>query len=45
MEGDKETKFRAESKGMTIQKLPNLGIYSTNNHQIQTLLQMPKIAC
>jgi hypothetical protein len=41
-EGVTETKFRAETEGMTIQTLPHLGI---NNHQTQTLLQMPTRAC
>jgi hypothetical protein len=41
MEGVTETKFGAESEGMTIQKLPHLGIHPINNHQTQTLLQMP----
>jgi hypothetical protein len=38
MEGVTETKFRAETEGMTIQKLPYLGIHPINNHQTQTLL-------
>ena len=42
MEGVTETKFEAETEGMTIQKLPVLGIHPINNHQTQTLLQMPK---
>jgi hypothetical protein len=37
MEGVTETKFKAEPEGMTIQRLPHLGIYPTNNHQTQTL--------
>jgi hypothetical protein len=41
MEGGTETKFRAESELMTIQRLPHLGFYSINNHQTQTLLQIP----
>jgi hypothetical protein len=45
MEGITETKFRAETEGMTIQKLPHLEIHSINNHQAQTLLQMPTRAC
>jgi hypothetical protein len=44
-EGVTETKFRAETEGMTIQKLPHLGIHPINNHQIQTLLQMPTRVC
>jgi hypothetical protein len=31
------TKFRVESEGMTIQRLPHLGIHPINNHQKQTL--------
>ena len=34
-----------ETEGMTIQRLPNLGIHPINNHQTQTLLQMPTEAC
>jgi hypothetical protein len=45
LEGVRETKFRAETEGMTIQRLPHLGIHLINNHQTQTLLQMPIIAC
>jgi hypothetical protein len=45
MEGVIGTKFRAEPEGTTIQRLPHLGIYPINNHQIQTLLQMPTRAC
>ena len=33
-----ETKFRAETEGMTIPRLPHLGIHIINNHQNQTLL-------
>jgi hypothetical protein len=44
-EGVTETKFGAETEGMTIQKLPHLGIHPINNHQTQTLLQMPTRAC
>jgi hypothetical protein len=43
--GDTETKFRAETEGMSIQKLPYLGIHPINNLQTQTLLQMPTRAC
>jgi hypothetical protein len=32
MEGVRETKFRADTEGMTIQKLPLLGIHPINNH-------------
>jgi hypothetical protein len=45
MEGVTETKFRAEIEGMTIQRLPHLGIHPINNHQTQTLLQMPTRFC
>jgi hypothetical protein len=45
MEGVIETKFRAEAEGRTIQRLPHLGIHPINNHQTQTLLQMPTRAC
>ena len=45
MEGVSETKFRAETEGMTIQRLPYLGNQPINNHQTQTLLQMPTRAC
>jgi hypothetical protein len=34
-----------ETEGMTMQRLPHLGIHSRNNHQTQTLLQMPTRAC
>jgi hypothetical protein len=33
MEGVTETKFRAETEGMTIQRLPHLGIHPIYNHQ------------
>jgi hypothetical protein len=45
VEGVTETNFRAETEGMTIQKLPHLGIHPINNHQTQSLFQMPTIAC
>jgi hypothetical protein len=38
MEEVTETKCGAETKGMTIQRLPYLGIYPINKHQTQTLL-------
>ena len=38
MEGATETKFGTEPEGMTIQRLPHLGIHSINNHQTQALL-------
>jgi hypothetical protein len=37
MKGDTEQKFRAETEGMTIQRLPHLGIHPINNHQTQKL--------
>jgi hypothetical protein len=45
MEGVTETKFGAETEGMTIQKLSLLGIHPINNLQTQTLLQMPTRFC
>jgi hypothetical protein len=45
MEGVTEPKFGAETEGTTIQGLPHLGIHSINNHQTQTLWQMPTRAC
>jgi hypothetical protein len=33
MEGVTEIKFRAETEGMTIQRLPHLGIHPINNNQ------------
>jgi hypothetical protein len=45
MEGVTETNFGAETEGMTIQRLPHLGIQPINNHQTQTPLQMPTRAC
>jgi hypothetical protein len=45
MEGVKEAKFGAETEGMTIQKLLHLETHPINNHQIQTLCQMPTRAC
>ena len=45
MEGVTETKFRAETEGMTILKLPDLWIHPINNHQTQILLQMPTRFC
>jgi hypothetical protein len=34
------SKFGVETEGMTIQRLPYLGIHPINNHQTQTLLWM-----
>jgi hypothetical protein len=40
-EGVTETKFRSETEGMTIQKLPHLRIHFIHNHQTKTLLWVP----
>ena len=45
MEGVTETKFRAETEGRTIQRLPHPGIHPINNHQTQTLLHMSARFC
>jgi hypothetical protein len=45
MEGVTETKFGAETEGMTIQRLPHLGIHPIYSHQTWTLLWMPGSAC
>jgi hypothetical protein len=45
MERVTEMKFGAETEGMAIQRLPHLGICPINNHQTQTLLQMPTKFC
>jgi hypothetical protein len=45
MEVVAETKCEAETEGMTIQRLPHLGIQPINNHQNQTLLWMPTSPC
>jgi hypothetical protein len=45
MDGITETKFRAELEGRTIQRLSLPGIHAINNHQTQTLLQMPARFC
>jgi hypothetical protein len=36
-----ETKFGAEAKGSTIQRLPHLWIYPIKNPQTQILLHIP----
>jgi hypothetical protein len=41
MGGLTETKFREVTEGMTIQRLPHLGIHPINNLQTQYLWQMP----
>jgi hypothetical protein len=43
MEGVTETKFGAEMEGRTIQRLLHQ-THPINNHQTQTLLQMPRRA-
>jgi hypothetical protein len=45
MEGVTESKFRSETEGRTIQRLPHLGIHPINIHQTQTLLHMPARFC
>jgi hypothetical protein len=45
MEGVTETKFGAETEGMTIQKLSHMGIHPINNLQTQTLLWIPIRTC
>jgi hypothetical protein len=45
MEEVTETKFGAEMKGKTIQRLPHQGINPIYNHQTQTLLHMAERFC
>jgi hypothetical protein len=45
MEGVTETKFGAEMKGWTIQRLPHLGIHPIISLQTQTLLHTPARFC
>jgi hypothetical protein len=45
MEGVTETKFGAEMKECTIQRLPHPGIHPIISHQTQTLLHMPARFC
>ena len=45
IEGVTETKFGAELKGWTIQRLLHLGIHPIISHQTQTLLHMPARFC
>ena len=42
MEGVKETKCGTETEGMTIQRLPHLGIHPIYSHQTQMLLWMSR---
>ena len=44
-EGVRETKFGAETKGRTMQRLPHPGIQTIISHQMQTLLHMPARFC
>ena len=37
MEGVTKTKFGAEPEGLTIQRLPHLGIHPINNNHTQTV--------
>jgi hypothetical protein len=41
MEGVTETKFRAETEGRTIQKLPHPGIHPIYNHQTMMTSERP----
>jgi hypothetical protein len=45
MGGVTETKYGAETEGMTIQRLPHLGIHPIHSHHTQTILWMPTNAC
>ena len=45
MEGVTETKFGAEMKGWTIQRLQHPGIHLIISYQMQTLLHMAEIFC
>jgi hypothetical protein len=45
MEGVAETKFRAKTKGWTIQRLPHPEVHPIISHQTQTLLHMPARFC
>jgi hypothetical protein len=45
MEGVTETKFGAETKGWTIQRLPHQGIHPIISDQTQTLLPTPARFC
>jgi hypothetical protein len=42
LEGVTETTCKAETEGMTIQRLPYLGIHTMNNHQNQTIVDANK---
>jgi hypothetical protein len=45
MKGVTETKFGAETKGWTIQRLPHPGIHPIISHQTPTLVHMPERFC
>jgi hypothetical protein len=45
MEGITETKFGAEKKGWTIQRLPYLGIHPIISHQTETVSHTPARFC
>ena len=45
LEGVTETKFGVDMKGWTIQRLPHMGINPINNHQTETLWQVPTRPC
>jgi hypothetical protein len=45
IEGVTETKFGAEMKGWTIQRLSHPGAHPIISHQVQTLLHMPARFC
>jgi hypothetical protein len=45
MGGVTKKKCGAETEGITIQRLPYLGIHPINNHQTLSLLQMPTKFC
>jgi uncharacterized protein YqfB (UPF0267 family) len=45
MEEVTETKCRAETEEMTIQRLPHLGIHPIYKNQTLTLLWLPTSAC
>jgi hypothetical protein len=45
LEGVTETKFGADTKGWTIQRVTHPGIYPIISHQTQTLLHMPARFC
>jgi hypothetical protein len=42
---NKETKYVTETEGKAIQRLPHQWIHPMCNHQTQSLLWIPRIAC